>query len=108
MKTNTLVIVLAIIVTFVTGCDEVKTDKSQFNQTVVPTNHWKVVGQGTNGQVVVETKSTNLREQFRVQIASSVVPLTNGQPVRVEMVVRPNPMKGRVDIISSKAYPAME
>lgn len=111
MKNNKTIIgvVIMTIVTIITGCDVRSTsDKSQFNRTYFPTNTWKVVGQGTNGQVVVETTSTNITEHFRVHAATSVTPLSNGQPVRVEMTVRWNPSKGWVDLISSKAYPAME
>lgn len=111
MKTAKILIGIAImaIVTIITGCDVGSTsDKSQFNRTYFPTNHWKVVGQGTNGQVVVETTSTNLAEHFRVHTATAVTPLSNGQPARVEMTVRWNPTKRWVDLISSKAYPAME
>lgn len=107
-KSNIIVVAIMVIVTIITGCDVGSTDKSQFNRTYFPTNHWKVVGQGTNGQVVVETTSTNLAEHFRVHAAEAVTPLSNGQPVRVEMTVRWNPTKRWVDLISSKAYPAME
>lgn len=108
MKTNSVIgaAIWAAITAINTGCD-METDKSQFNQTMFPTNHWKVVGHGTNGEVVVETTSTNLVEYLRVHKATAVSTLTNNQPVRVEMVVRPVPM-GRVLLISSKAYPASE
>lgn len=108
-KSNIIVVVIMATVTIITGCDFGSTsDKSQFSRTYFPTNHWRVVGQGTNGQVVVETTSTNLAEHFRVHAAEAVTPLSNGQPVRVEMTVRWNPSKGWVELISSKAYPAME
>lgn len=99
-------VILAVVTFLTTGCEE--TDKSQFNLTSFPTNHWKVVGQGTNGQVVVETTSTNLLQYLRVHAATAVVPLTNGQSARVEITTRWNPMKGVKELISSKAYPAME
>lgn len=111
MKTNILLIgvVIVAIVTIITGCDvSSMSDKNQYNRTYFPTNHWTVVGQGTNGQVVVETTSTNLAEHFRVHTATAVTPLSNGQPVRVEMTVRRNTTKGWVELISSSAYPAME
>ncbi len=95
------------VATFIfTGCEKI--DNNQFNITVFPTNHWKVVGQGTNGQVVVETKTTNLLQRFRVHVATAVVPLTNGQVTRVEITTRWNPTKGIREIVYSKAYPAVE
>ncbi len=99
--------VLVAVVTLITGCS-VGTDKSQFNQTFFPTNHWEVVGQGTNGEVVVETTSTNLLAYLRVHKATPVGRLTNGQPVRVQMTLRRRPYNGGVELISSKAYPAVE
>lgn len=103
MKT---IVSIIVIVAFFTGCSE-PMDKSQFNREFFPTNHWKVVGQGTNGQVVVETQSTNVAEYFRVHAATPMVsPMTNGQPVRVQLTLRANPRNGWIDLISSKAYPA--
>ena len=100
-------VILAVITIISAGCGE--TERSQYNRTFFPTNHWKVVGQGTDGEVVVETLSTNLLVQFRVHKAISVGTLTNGQSVRVEMVIRPPPyLGGRVRVVSSKAYPAMD
>ena len=108
MKTNNIgIAILAVATLIAVGC-VVETDKSQYNRTFFPTNHWRVVGQGTNGQVIVETKSTNLLEHFRVHAATAVGYLTNGQPTRVEMVVRWNPTIRTVELISSKAYPAIE
>ena len=108
MKNNSVIgaVILAVVTLLNSGCE--RTDKSQYNHVLFPTNHWKVVGQGTNGQVLVETKSTNLAYYLRVHASDAMVTLTNGQPARVEMTVRWNPTKGVVDIISSKAYPAME
>ncbi len=108
MKTNSVIgaVILVVVIFLTTGCEEA--DKSQFNLTSFPTNHWKVVGQGTNGQVVVETTSTNLLQYFRVHLATAVVPLTNGQSARLEVTTRWNPRKGVREIISSMAYPAME
>jgi hypothetical protein len=103
------VVILAVIavVTF-TGCDA-HTDVNQFNHEFFPTNHWKVVGQGTNGMVVVETTSTNLLEYLRVHAATPEVgPMTNGQSVRVKMTVRRSTLDGGLKLISSKAYPAEE
>lgn len=109
MKTKNVVIVtvLVAVVVVITGCSG-ETDKSQFNRTFFPTNHWKVVGQGTDGEVVVETTSTNLLVHLRVHKATSIGRLTNGQPVRVEMTTRWMPRKGMIELISSKAYPAVE
>ena len=109
MKAKNAVIgaVLVAVVIVITGCGG-ETDKSQFNRTFFPTNHWKVVGQGTDGEVVVETTSTNLLVHLRVHKATPVGRLTNGQPVRVEMTTRWMPRKGMVELISSKAYPAVE
>ena len=95
------------IITITTGCNE-PVDRNQFNQTFFPTNHWKVVGHGTNGEVVVETKSTNLVEHLRVHRAVAVGILTNGQPVRVEMTVRWEPSLGKTLLIKSRAYPSSE
>lgn len=106
MKTKIAAAWIAIFAIITVGCGE--TDKNQFNRTFFPTNHWVVVGQGTNRQVIVETKSTNLAYYLRVHSSIADSLLTNGQPVRVEMTVRWNPMKASVDLISSKAYPAME
>lgn len=97
-------VVIAISLLFA-GCEN---DKNQFNVTVFPTNLWKVVGQGTNGQVLVETKTTNLLQRLRVHVATAVVPLTNGQVTRVEFTTRWNPTKGIIEIVNSKAYPAVE
>ncbi len=111
MNMKTLVVTgaaISAVVILISGCSDAVTDKSQFNQTFFPTNHWVVVGQGTNGQVVVETKSTNMLEYLRVHAATAVVPLTNGQSARVEITIRLNPLNRKVDIISSKAYPAKE
>ncbi len=93
---------VAIVVLFTSGCGE---DKSCFNQTRFPSVHWRVVVQGTNGEVVVETTSTNLVDYLRVHRAVTVTLLTNGQPARVEMVIRWDPSVGKVRLISSKAYP---
>ena len=100
--------VLVAVVVVITGCSG-ETDKSQFNRTFFPTNHWRVVGQGwTNGEVLVETTSTNLLVHLRVHKATPIGRLTNGQPVRVEITTRWMPKKGMIEIISSKAYPAVE
>lgn len=107
-KTNAIIVaVILAVVTFInTGCGPI--DRSQFNQTAFPTNHWKVVGQGTNGQVVVETKSTNLLEKLRVHVADAVIPMTNGQSARVEITIRRNNSRGGIELISSKAYPSVD
>ncbi len=86
----------------------VDTDRGRFDQTFFPTNHYVVVGHGTNGEVVVETTSTNLLPYLRVHVATLVGLLTNGQPVRVQLTLRPKPYNGGVELISSKAYPAVE
>ena len=110
MKTTTVVIgivILAIVTIISTGCE--KTDPNQFNHTLFPTNHWKVVGFGTNNEVVVETESTNLLVYLRVHKATDVVGvLTNGQPVRVEMVVRVDSLRNKVILVGSKAYSSMD
>ncbi len=108
MKNKILAIVAVLTAVFTVGCDDSNKDLSKYNRTFFPTNHWEVVGQGTNGQVVVETKSTNLMQNFRVHASSAVAPLTNGQKVRVELTVRNNPRVGGIDLISSKAYPSMD
>lgn len=102
---NITIYVITVLSFLFTGCEN---DKNQFNVTVFPTNLWKVVGQGTNGQVLVETKTTNLLQRLRVHVATAVVPLTNGQVTRVEFTTRWNPTKGIREIVNSKAYPAVE
>ncbi len=106
IKVGVGAVLVAVITLLTTGCRE--TDKSQFNQTFFPTNHWKVVGQGTNGEVVVETTSTNLLAYLRVHKATPVGRLTNGQPVRVQMTLHRRSYNRGVELISSKAYPAVE
>ncbi len=71
--------------------------------TFFPTNHWRVKSV-VEGAVVVEAVGTNLTERLRVVKATPVSPLTNGQPSRVEMVVRRS--GNGLSLVSAKAYPA--
>lgn len=71
-----------------------------------PTNSWRVVGQ-TGNDVIVETTATNLPISFRVIRAMSVSPLTNGQPVRVELMVHTRQVR-EPWVVSAKAYPSID
>ncbi|MSR78860.1 MAG: hypothetical protein EXS59_01815 [Candidatus Taylorbacteria bacterium] len=74
--------------------------------TFFPTNRWTVKSVVV-GEVVVETEGTNLLEKFRVVKASPVLPLTNGQPARIELKLRRGAHFG-LEFISARAYPAKE
>jgi len=102
MKT-TLALFVAFVLMFVAGCDM---HYEQPVHTYFPTNHWTVKSV-VEGEVVAETLSTNLAERFRVVKAAPVTPLTNGQSVRVELTLRQGPHY-RLELVSARAYPAVE
>lgn len=104
---NKIILTGTVILAVITGgCDNSHKERS-VNQTYFPTNRWQVVGQGTNGQVVVEAKENKLVHRLQVVTAEAVVPLTNGQSVRVELTVSGD-FYGRFKLIGSKAYPSMD
>lgn len=90
------------------GCDVPEYKPSV--DTFFPTNHWRVTSV-IDEEVVVETLETNLLERFRVVKAKPMSPLTNGQPVRVEMTLGRKPGifgPNGVLLLSAKAYPALD
>lgn len=103
---NILVSLLASLM--LAGCGkEYNAKYNAFTPTFFPTNRWKVVSV-VEGEVVVEAIGTNLKQEFRVIRAKPVSPLTNGQPVRVELRLTRAFIGGGPKIISAKAYPAVE
>ncbi len=108
MKNKIILIGTVILAVVTVGCDNMDVDPNKFNQTYFPTNHWEVVGQGTNGQVIVEAKANNLAHSLQVIASEAVVPLTNGQPVRVELTIRSVGIYGGFKLIGSKAYPSTD
>lgn len=108
MKNNNIgvgAVILAVVVLTLIGCGEAgKVEPPVF--TFFPTNHWTVKSV-VEGEVVVEARGTNLSEKFRVVRAVPVAPLTNGQPVRVEITVQQKPYY-KFEFLSAKAYPAVE
>ncbi len=105
MKRNTILgTVVTAITTLITGCDSGQTTPPL--HTFFPTNHW-VVKSVVEGEVVVEAVGTNLLEKFRVVRVTPMVPLTNGQPARVELTVRQKAYY-QFEFVSGKAYPAID
>ena len=88
------------------GCDDFYTPPAV---TFFPTNHWRVTSV-IEGEVVVEALGTNLPARFRVVKALPMSPLTNGQPVRVELTTQLKPGYGgsAIQVISAKAYPSTD
>ena len=80
------------------GCDDTKPAPI----TVFPTNSFRVVSV-VDGEVIVESTSTNIATHLRVVRATAVGRLTNGQPARVEMTLR-----GQLRFVSAKAFPSID
>jgi hypothetical protein len=100
---NTITALLVFAVFILLGCTPEKTTAPL---TAFPTNTWNVVSVA-DGMVVVETKGTNLLERYRVVKATPVVPMTNGQPVRVEFAFK-RKLNSQVEITATKAYPVAQ
>ena len=101
---NTITAMLVLTVFILLGCAPEKTTAPL---TAFPTNTWNVIGVTTDGLVMVETKGTNLLERYRVVKATPTVPMTNGQPVRVEFAFK-RKLNSQVEITATKAYPVAQ
>lgn len=88
----------------VVGCDITPTEPKTY--TFFPTNSWRVVSV-VGEKVVVETTSTNLGPHLRVMQATPVGRLTNGEPARVEIILKRGGLYG-VEVVSAKAFPSID
>ncbi len=99
MKTLLLFVFAAFVLV---GC--VPEQSAPRSLTYFPTNNWQVVSV-TEGEVVVETKSTNLPLRYRVVRATPVTPLTNGQFARVELTLKRH-LYNPDEVATARAFPA--